>query len=186
MLRRRTVKPFSGSARNTIPTRRTTWRRSSGRVFGLRRVPQGKPSRRDQVTIPAKAFVSLTTLALLSVRGARLLAADPPQQAPPPTSAAALPTTIEPPDAEKLSLGDCLQRALENNLQLAIVKKDPDIAAENVTFQKAAFDPVLGARLTHAETTQETIITNFVGQPTEKENLNTSTSKTDTLDGFLN
>ena len=47
-------------------------------------------------------------------------------------------------DAVPLSLAECLSMALENNLDLAIAKKDPEIADLNVTFQEAAFDPRLG------------------------------------------
>jgi len=49
-------------------------------------------------------------------------------------------------DVVPMSLAECLSQALDNNLDLAIAKKDPEIADLNVTFQKAAFDPVLGAR----------------------------------------
>src|SRR5262249_604256 len=43
-----------------------------------------------------------------------------------------------------MSLSECLSRALENNLDLAIAKRDPKIATSSVTFRKAVFDPTLG------------------------------------------
>jgi outer membrane protein len=63
-------------------------------------------------------------------------------------------------DTVPMALSECLATALANNLDLAIAKKDPKISDLNVTFQKAAFDPVLGAQLGHTalrtETTNET------------------------------
>lgn len=68
-----------------------------------------------------------------------------------------------------MSLAEALERALENNLDLAIVKKDPEIAEHEVTFQKAAFDPLLGAKAAHTAnrltTTNTTTVTNPPGAP---------------------
>jgi hypothetical protein len=59
-----------------------------------------------------------------------------------------------------MSLSECLTAALANNLDLAIAKKDPKIADLNVMFQKAAFDPVLGAEARHtAKRTDDRITT---------------------------
>jgi len=45
------------------------------------------------------------------------------------------------PNAVRMSLAECLTRALENNLALRILKLDPDVARHSVTFQDAVFDP---------------------------------------------
>ena len=45
----------------------------------------------------------------------------------------------------RMSLAEAQRAALENNLDLVIARKDPRIAALNVDFQKAAFDPTIGA-----------------------------------------
>lgn len=63
----------------------------------------------------------------------------------------------EPADAVRMSLNECLSRALEHNFDLVIAQKDPEIAKQNVTFQKAAFDPALGAGLTHTAVRTEQI-----------------------------
>lgn len=65
-------------------------------------------------------------------------------------------------DAVPMSLAECLNKALENNLDLAIAKKDPEIADLNVTFQKAAFDPILGARAGYHASRSETTNTTTV------------------------
>jgi len=57
-------------------------------------------------------------------------------------------------DAVPMSLSECLTQALDNNLDLAIAKKDPEIAGLNVTFQKAAFDPLLGASAGYSTVTR--------------------------------
>ena len=51
----------------------------------------------------------------------------------------------EPADAVRMSLNDCLAKALDHNLDLAIVKKDPEIAYQSVLFEKATFDPLFTA-----------------------------------------
>ncbi len=65
-------------------------------------------------------------------------------------------------DAVPMSLSECLTTALANNLDLAIAKKDPAIADLNVTFQKAEFDPILGASAGYSavrgSTTNETTV----------------------------
>jgi outer membrane protein len=72
-------------------------------------------------------------------------------------------------DEVPMSLGEALSKALDNNLDLAIVKKDPEIAEYNVTFQKAAFDPILGASAAHSArrdtTTNTTTVINPPGAP---------------------
>jgi outer membrane protein TolC len=67
-------------------------------------------------------------------------------------------------DEVPMSLSECLNTGLENNLGLAIVKQNPKIAEFNVTFQKSAFDPTLGAGIAHvaslSTTTNTTTQTN--------------------------
>jgi outer membrane protein len=73
-------------------------------------------------------------------------------------------------DAVPMSLSECLTTALENNLELTIAKKDPEIAGLNVTFQKAAFDPILGAGLKHAANRlQSAQVFDFVVPPRETQ-----------------
>jgi len=54
-----------------------------------------------------------------------------------------------------LSLSEALSKALENNLDLAVAKRDPQIALNDVLFQKAAFDPFFTSQLGHTETKNE-------------------------------
>jgi outer membrane protein TolC len=87
-------------------------------------------------------------------------------------------------DEVPMSLSECLTTALENNLDLAIAKKDPEIADLNVTFQKAAFDPTLGAGLTHqANRLQQAQVFDFVVPPRETQT--ESRVITDTIDASL-
>lgn len=81
----------------------------------------------------------------------------------------------EPADSVRMSLGDCLSRALEQNLDLAIAKKDPEISYQSVLFQKAAFDPMFGANASHSETTQEPSQI-FTGKHNKQDVLNASFS----------
>lgn len=80
-----------------------------------------------RVTI--KALVSLALVLALSAPAAPVAAQDEAD-----------------PNAVRMTLGECLTRALENNLDLRIAKLDPAATREAVTFQDAVFDPVLGAR----------------------------------------
>jgi outer membrane protein TolC len=54
-------------------------------------------------------------------------------------------------NAARMTLSDCLTRALENNLDLRIAKLDPEAAHNQTTFQAAVFDPVLGAGASYGE-----------------------------------
>src|SRR5580765_589480 len=54
-----------------------------------------------------------------------------------------------------LSLSEALSKALENNLDLAVAKRDPQIALNDVLFQKATFDPFFTSQLGHTETKNE-------------------------------
>ena len=75
-----------------------------------------------------KAVVSLALVLALSVPAGMVQAQDE-----------------QDPNAVSMSLGDCLSKALEHNLDLRIAKLDPVATRESVTFQDAVFDPVLGA-----------------------------------------
>jgi outer membrane protein TolC len=55
----------------------------------------------------------------------------------------------------RLSLAECLQRALENNLALVIARKDPKIAEVGIQTEKAPFDPVLQASGTYSHNRQD-------------------------------
>jgi outer membrane protein len=69
-------------------------------------------------------------------------------------------------DTVPMSLSECLSQALENNLDLAIAKLDPKIASYGVTFQKAAFDPLLSAGLLHSAVRAHTeSVQTFYPQP---------------------
>jgi outer membrane protein TolC len=68
-------------------------------------------------------------------------------------------------DGVPMSLSECLSLALDNNLDLAIAKKDPEIADLNVTFQKAAFDPLLGASAGYSTVTRNSSNTTTVVNP---------------------
>jgi outer membrane protein TolC len=76
----------------------------------------------------------------------------------------------EPADAVRLSLNEALSRSLEQNLDLAIAKKDPDIAFQDVLFQKAAFDPLFEANIQHTEQTSEPSQV-FVGSESKQDQM---------------
>ncbi len=61
----------------------------------------------------------------------------------------------EPADAVRMSLYECLTGALDHNLDLEIARKDPEISYQNVLFQKASFDPLFDAGVTHSEQKSE-------------------------------
>jgi len=76
----------------------------------------------------------------------------------------------DPADAVRLSLNEALNRALEQNLDLSIAKKDPDIAYQDVLFQKAAFDPLFTANISHTEQKSEPSQV-FVGSESKQDSL---------------
>jgi outer membrane protein TolC len=53
--------------------------------------------------------------------------------------------------AVPMSLSEALTKALENNLDLAVAKKDPEVAWNDVLFQKGAVDPLFTSTLSHTE-----------------------------------
>lgn len=55
----------------------------------------------------------------------------------------------------QLSRAEALRTALENNLSLLIVRKDPKIAAFNVDFEEGAFDPGITAGTNYRKTKNE-------------------------------
>ncbi len=87
-----------------------------------------------------------TLLIVMTLAGALRLASSPVRAAAP-----AAAENDEPADAVRLSLGDALSRSLEHNLDLEVFKKDPEIAYQDVLFQKAAFDPNFYSTLNHSE-----------------------------------
>ena len=98
-----------------------------------------------RVTI--KALVSLPLVIALSVPAGMAQVPDEPD-----------------PNAVQLTLAECINRALENNLALRIVKLDPAVARQFVTFQDATFDPVLGASASYGES-DSTASTTLDGTP---------------------
>jgi len=54
-----------------------------------------------------------------------------------------------------LSLQEAIQAAVSNNLQVAIRRRDPEIAHLDVTFEDAAFDPLLLADGTYGKSKNE-------------------------------
>ena len=85
----------------------------------------------------------------------------------------------EPADAVRMGLSECLSRALEQNLDLEIAKRDPQIAYQTVLFQEAVFDPLFAAGATHNETKQEPSQV-YTGRNNKQDNLNA------TFSGLLN
>ena len=75
-----------------------------------------------------------------------------------------------PADAVRLSLSEALTRSLEQNLDLSIFKLDPQIAYEDVLFQKAAFDPLFTASASHTEQNSEPSQV-FVGSESKQDRL---------------
>ncbi|MBP7146350.1 MAG: TolC family protein [Acidobacteria bacterium] len=55
----------------------------------------------------------------------------------------------------ELSLRDIVQQAIERNLQIAVTRLDPALAAESVTVAEAAFDSRIEARAAHSRSQQE-------------------------------
>lgn len=55
----------------------------------------------------------------------------------------------------RMTLGEALETALRNNLDLVAARKDPAIAKYNVTFEASVFDPTLGASVRHREVKSE-------------------------------
>lgn len=75
-----------------------------------------------------------------------------------------------PADAVRLGLHEALSRALEQNLDLSIAKKDPEIAYQDVIFRKAAFDPMFDANISHTEQKSEPSQV-FVGSESKQDQL---------------
>lgn len=76
---------------------------------------------------------------------------------------AAAPSTVtpaqEPPPETPLSLADSLRTALENNFDLVLARKDPQIAEQRIEVSRAKFDGVLGADATFSQDTGDETIT---------------------------
>jgi outer membrane protein TolC len=84
-----------------------------------------------------------------------------------------------------MSLAECLTRALDNNLDLALAKKDPKIADYNVTFQKAAFDPILGLNAGHSAVRTDQSNTTTVPPAAGVTTDQSARSINDTLNGTI-
>lgn len=61
----------------------------------------------------------------------------------------------------RLSLAECLRKALENNLDLVSARNDPRIAEERIDVSQAAFDGVLGADATFTDSSSDSTITDL-------------------------
>ena len=91
----------------------------------------------------------------------------------------------EPADAIRLSLSECLGMALDHNLDLAIAKKDPQIAEYAVTFEKAAFDPLLEAGLNHTALRRESTNTTTVPPAAPVSTTQSARTINDSLNGSI-
>jgi outer membrane protein len=69
----------------------------------------------------------------------------------------ALPAVAEEAQEFPLSLADSLRIALEQNLDLVSARMDPEISAQQVNSQRAAFDPALFGGAEHSESKQQEI-----------------------------
>ena len=85
----------------------------------------------------------------------------------------------EPEETVSMTLGDCLQQALQHNLDLRVAQLNPESANYGITFQKAVFDPVLGANAGYSSSpsdqTQEIDQISPVAAATTSKNNNTNT-----------
>lgn len=97
-----------------------------------------------------------------------------------PLLAAALPLGAQnnPPVPKSLSLADCIQIALEHNLDLKVERINPEMARYNVTLAYAGYDPVLDITANHQNSLspggldpQNRV---FLGSKTELDTFNTS------------
>jgi len=118
------------------------------------------------VRLTIKALVSLSLVMALSAPAAPVAAQDETD-----------------PNAVRMTLAECLTRAVENNLDLRIAKLDPDAARHQVTFLDAVFDPVLGAQAGYGEsdTSTTTTLNDGVNPVTSTDSDNTDSG----LDGSL-
>ncbi len=62
---------------------------------------------------------------------------------------AALPLTGEETRTRQLSLEDCIQMALQHNLDIQVVRREPQIAQLNLSLAYAGYDPVFSAGYNH-------------------------------------
>jgi outer membrane protein TolC len=83
---------------------------------------------------------------------------------------------IEPEVPElRLSLGECLRSALENNLDLVIARKDPEIAQQEIEASRARFDGVIAADIGANDSDEDLTITDNLAA-TVADGLSDSTS----------
>lgn len=62
-----------------------------------------------------------------------------------------------------LTLGECLRMALENNLDLVIARKDPEISRQGILFQESAFDSAVDANGRYSSQSTNTEFTDVTG-----------------------
>ena len=102
-------------------------------------------------------FALLVAVAMAAVPAAPAAAAQAAPATPPPGAA-----TQATPAAEtltggelRLTLDEAVQRALENNADLAVARFNPDLSEQNVFGAKGAFDPVFYSTLSRSSTDTE-------------------------------
>jgi outer membrane protein TolC len=74
--------------------------------------------------------------------------------APPPAAPGGAEIDTVPADAIVLSLRECIQQALANNLQIAVSHYDPEVAESFVGIEQSLFDPTLSGSVYHQDQTQ--------------------------------
>ena len=68
---------------------------------------------------------------------------------PPPTTPSPQPVAVGPGQEYRLSLDEAVQRALENNVDIAVERYNPELSAQNVRSAEGYYDPFLFSTLTH-------------------------------------
>jgi outer membrane protein TolC len=86
------------------------------------------------------SFALLLAIALAAPAATPVAAAQAPADAPPPLTEL------------RLSLDEAVQRALENNSDIAVARYDPEISAQSVFSAQGYYDPYLFANLNHSST----------------------------------
>jgi outer membrane protein len=69
---------------------------------------------------------------------------------PPPATPSPQPVAVGPGQEYRLSLDEAVQRALENNVDIAVERYNPELSAQNVRSAEGYYDPFLFSTLTHA------------------------------------
>lgn len=66
------------------------------------------------------------------------------------------------PEGYRMSLAEALRKALENNLDLVIARKDPSIAEHRIALAQSKFDGVLGASVRYDDSSEDSTITDNI------------------------